>query len=365
MSGRRVVLPGVDDTRALGPRARAAAARRRPRRAHRRPRRGQDHADPGHRRRARRARAGHLADLRHRPGAPVARRRARRWCTSTPTGSAARSSSTTSTSTPRSTTASPSSSGATAWPRTSARTASRSCSTSTPRPRCARRPVTGIGGRWSGERRGCRAGRPGRCAVLILALDTSTSAIGVAVLRDGVASPRGRRGGRRRARTPSSSRRSSATPSPPAGATPGDLTGIAVGTGPGPFTGLRVGLVTGAHAGPRARHPGARRVQPRRARRAGAGASRRRRRRGARRHRRAAQGGLLGARTTGATTAPWPLTEPAVDRPAELPDAVRALPTVGRGPLLYPDLFPHALGQPLDVDPRLARAGGAAPAGGR
>ena len=43
------------------------------------------------------------------------------------------------------------------------------------------------------------------------------------------------------------------------------------------------------------------------------------------------------------------LTDPAVDRPAELPDAVRSLPTAGRGPVLYPDLFPHAL-DPLDVD---------------
>jgi hypothetical protein len=45
------------------------------------------------------------------------------------------------------------------------------------------------------------------------------------------------------------------------------------------------------------------------------------------------------------------LTGPAVDRPAELPDDLRALPTVGRGSLLYPELFPSALGQLLDVDP--------------
>ena len=43
------------------------------------------------------------------------------------------------------------------------------------------------------------------------------------------------------------------------------------------------------------------------------------------------------------------LTDPAVDRPAELADDVRSLPTAGRGPVLYPDLFPHAL-EPLDVD---------------
>jgi hypothetical protein len=30
---------------------------------------------------------------------------------------------------------------------------------------------------------------------------------------------------------------------------------------------------------------------------------------------------------------------------------VRALPTVGRGPLLYPGLFAHPLEQLLDVDP--------------
>ncbi|MFC6708092.1 hypothetical protein [Flexivirga alba] len=39
---------------------------------------------------------------------------------------------------------------------------------------------------------------------------------------------------------------------------------------------------------------------------------------------------------------------PQVCRPADLPDEVRALPTAGRGPQLYPECFPTAL-QPLDV----------------
>ncbi len=43
------------------------------------------------------------------------------------------------------------------------------------------------------------------------------------------------------------------------------------------------------------------------------------------------------------------MTDPAVDRPADLPADLRALPTAGRGPVLYPDLFPHPVG-PLDVD---------------
>jgi hypothetical protein len=40
-----------------------------------------------------------------------------------------------------------------------------------------------------------------------------------------------------------------------------------------------------------------------------------------------------------------------VDRPAELAHGVRALPTAGRGPVLFPDLFPNGLSGPLDVDP--------------
>ena len=54
--------------------------------------------------RARGARRRHLADVRDRAGAPLARSTVRRWSTLTPTGSAASTSSTTSTSTPRSTT---------------------------------------------------------------------------------------------------------------------------------------------------------------------------------------------------------------------------------------------------------------------
>ena len=42
------------------------------------------------------------------------------------------------------------------------------------------------------------------------------------------------------------------------------------------------------------------------------------------------------------------LTLAAVDRPADLPEQVRALPTLGRGPLLYPELFPAPVGI-LDV----------------
>ncbi|HET8599421.1 MAG TPA: tRNA (adenosine(37)-N6)-threonylcarbamoyltransferase complex dimerization subunit type 1 TsaB [Segeticoccus sp.] len=40
--------------------------------------------------------------------------------------------------------------------------------------------------------------------------------------------------------------------------------------------------------------------------------------------------------------------EPQVSRPAELPQQVCSLPTVGRGPVLYPELLPQG-GAPLDV----------------
>ena len=102
--------------------------------------------------------------------------------------------------------------------------------------------VTGIGGRWSGEAADAGLVALGGAAVLLLAIDTSTSAITVACYAR-------RRAGRRGAtstpgRTPRSWRRWSRDTLAAAGATPADLTDIAVGTGPGPFTGLRVGLVT-------------------------------------------------------------------------------------------------------------------------
>ncbi len=134
-----------------------------------------------------------------------------------------------------------------------------------------------------------------------------------------------------------------------AGVTPRDLTGVVVGTGPGPFTGLRVGMVTGvtmAHALGIAVHGlcslDVLAHQVARSR-SGAGAQ-----------------GLLVATDARRREVYWAryqvsgssvarVSGPAVDRPAEVPQGARSLPTAGRGPVLYPDLFPVAV-EPLDVD---------------
>jgi tRNA threonylcarbamoyladenosine biosynthesis protein TsaB len=181
--------------------------------------------------------------------------------------------------------------------------------------------------------------------MLLLAIDTSTSAITVALhgalhpVTATVVDPRGHT----EHVAPLVERCFSAT-----GRTPADVTDVVVGTGPGPFTGLRVGVVTGLVFGHARGIPvhgvcsldvlasmaasqvregellvatDARRKEVYWARYAVAG-----------------PGGL-----------PHRLTEPAVDRPGNLPEEVRSLPTAGRGPVLFPELFPRPVAV-LDVD---------------
>lgn len=172
--------------------------------------------------------------------------------------------------------------------------------------------------------------------MLLLALDTSTSAITVA-LHDGA---------RVLAEATTLDARAHGERLAPgirevleaAGATPGDLTHVVCGLGPGPFTGLRVGIVTArvlalvtgaalhgvcsldalAAAGPEGEvlvATDARRKE------------------------------VYWARYAVSPGSVRAHSAPAVTKPAELAPQVRALPTVGRGPVLYPGLFPA----PVDV----------------
>ncbi|MEU5179895.1 tRNA (adenosine(37)-N6)-threonylcarbamoyltransferase complex dimerization subunit type 1 TsaB [Streptomyces longwoodensis] len=121
-----------------------------------------------------------------------------------------------------------------------------------------------------------------------------------------------------------------------AGLTLDAVTAVVVGTGPGPYTGLRVGLMTAdtfglalgvpvygvctldglAHASDLA----------------------------------AGQGPFVVATDARRKEVYWAtyadartrLTDPAVDRPADIADRVAGLPAVGAGALLYPDTFPVA-----------------------
>lgn len=118
-----------------------------------------------------------------------------------------------------------------------------------------------------------------------------------------------------------------------AGAAIGDVTGIVVGTGPGPYTGLRVGLVTAAAFGDALGVPV---------------------------HGICTLDGIAYAAGLAGVTGPFVVatdarrkevywarydaprervTEPAVDRPADLERTVAGLPAVGAGAALYPEVF--------------------------
>lgn len=130
-----------------------------------------------------------------------------------------------------------------------------------------------------------------------------------------------------------------------AGRSAEEVTDVVVGTGPGPFTGLRVGIVTGLVFGHARGLPvhgicslDALAVDAASQVRDGeflvATDARRKE--------------VYWARYLAVDGIPQALSEPAVDRPAELSADLRALPTAGRGPALFPDLFPEPLAL-LDV----------------
>lgn len=181
--------------------------------------------------------------------------------------------------------------------------------------------------------------------VLLLAIDTSTSAITVA-LHDGdkVLSRESVLDARAHAEelSPAMIRALDA-----AGAAPSEVTQVVVGAGPGPFTGLRVGLVTARVFAWTVGVPVAGMCSLDAIAydtvRAGFGG-----------------GQLLVATDARRKEVYWATYDiqdgvparthgPAVDRPGQLPETVRDLPCAGRGPVLYPDVFGHQVG-PLDVD---------------
>lgn len=178
--------------------------------------------------------------------------------------------------------------------------------------------------------------------MLLLALDTSTTAITVAVRGDGTAASSSVLDAR--GHTEHLARLVTEVLGS-AGRRVEEVSDVVVGTGPGPFTGLRVGVVTGlvfAHARGIPAHGvcsldalalDAATVVGRGEFLVATDA----RRKEVYWARYAVSGGL-----------PTRLTDPAVDRPAELPDALRSLPTAGRGPLLFPELFASPLPM-LDV----------------
>jgi tRNA threonylcarbamoyl adenosine modification protein YeaZ len=136
-----------------------------------------------------------------------------------------------------------------------------------------------------------------------------------------------------------------------AGVAAADVTDVVVGNGPGPFTGLRVGIVSGLVFGHALGIPvhgicsldalAQQAVEE------------------------VGEGEFLVATDARRKEVYWAtyrvdltrpeqdravrLTDPAVARPADVPEEVRSLPTAGRGPLLYPDLFPRPVVGVVDV----------------
>lgn len=194
-------------------------------------------------------------------------------------------------------------------------------------------------------------------SVLLLALDTSTSAI-TAALSDGVTTRSATRldpRGHAEWTAPQIARLLSE-----AGRSATELTHIVAGEGPGPFTGLRVGLVTAetmAYA-TGASYAGVTSLD---ALAAGAvltgsvgegefvvATDARRREVYWARYR--YDGTQVSAENSAPlATALTRCSEPAVSSAAELPRQVRALSVVGRGAELYPEELPNGVG-PLDVD---------------
>ncbi|SDP35915.1 tRNA threonylcarbamoyl adenosine modification protein YeaZ [Pedococcus dokdonensis] len=130
------------------------------------------------------------------------------------------------------------------------------------------------------------------------------------------------------------------------GLTPADVTDVVVGNGPGPFTGLRVGIVTGLVFGHALGIPvhgvcSLDALAQQAVEQVGSGefvvATDARRKE------------VYWARYRVDPSRPQEdqalrLTEPAVIRPADLPEGVRSLPTAGQGPTIYPNLFPRPVG---------------------
>lgn len=182
--------------------------------------------------------------------------------------------------------------------------------------------------------------------MIMLSMDTSTSAISVAV-HDGERVLAERSVLDPRAHTEHLAPLVHAALSA-AGLRPADITDVAVGVGPGPFTGLRVGLVTarvlaytvgapchGVVSLDALAHEALRTGTVDGSREFAVATDARRKE-------------VYWARYRAADGRAIRSSEPAVLHPADVPDGMRRLATAGRGPLLYPEVFPTAVA-PLDV----------------